>query len=156
MMVGSFIMLGCSDVEFASTVPLSKLDDNTDGVLSEAEITDSEPRGDVTPPVVVTPPTVTTPVVGGTDEPGLNVDDDVPGEIDDVYSCGNKPDKKVLVCHVPPGNAAAKHTICIGRPALQAHYAHHAHDGSDQDYLGECVANDGLDENVDENIDDEE
>jgi hypothetical protein len=42
--------------------------------------------------------------------------------------------KKVLVCHVPPGNPDAKHTICIGMAAVETHLDHHA------DYLGDCEA----------------
>jgi hypothetical protein len=33
-------------------------------------------------------------------------------------------DNKVTICHIPPGNPAARHTIEIGRPALQAHLNH--------------------------------
>jgi hypothetical protein len=58
----------------------------------------------------------------------------------DLYACGNKKEKKVLICHVPPGNSAAAHTICIGAPALDAHMAlHEATDGA-HDTLGECPA----------------
>lgn len=32
---------------------------------------------------------------------------------------------KVLICHVPPGNPANEHTICIGQPAVDAHLTHH-------------------------------
>jgi hypothetical protein len=31
---------------------------------------------------------------------------------------------KIAVCHVPPGNPANAHTICIGRAALKAHLGH--------------------------------
>ena len=41
---------------------------------------------------------------------------------------------KVLVCHVPPGNPANAHTICIGAPAVQAHQRNHT------DRLGACDA----------------
>lgn len=37
---------------------------------------------------------------------------------------------KVLVCHVPPGNPANAHTICIGEPALSAHRGHGDPDGA--------------------------
>ncbi len=43
-----------------------------------------------------------------------------------------KEDKKVTICHVPPGNPANNHTITVGRPAVRAHLRH-------GDYLGECV-----------------
>lgn len=39
-----------------------------------------------------------------------------------AYSC---PAKKALVCHVPPGNPANAHTICVGKPAVKAHLANH-------------------------------
>ena len=38
---------------------------------------------------------------------------------------------KVCICHVPPGNPAAAHTICVGSPAVPAHL-HHG------DSLGAC------------------
>lgn len=38
---------------------------------------------------------------------------------------------RVTLCHVPPGNPAAEHTITVGAPAVDAHLAH-------GDYLGEC------------------
>ena len=54
------------------------------------------------------------------------------------YACGDLKDRKVLVCHYPPGNSAARHEICIGIPALKAHL-HHSQDESDhKDHLGEC------------------
>ncbi|GIV33137.1 MAG: hypothetical protein KatS3mg031_0672 [Chitinophagales bacterium] len=41
--------------------------------------------------------------------------------------------KKVLVCHVPKGNPAMAHNICISVHAVAAHLAH-------GDYLGGCVS----------------
>jgi hypothetical protein len=38
---------------------------------------------------------------------------------------------KIAVCHVPPGNPAAKHTIYVDAPAVPAHLGH-------GDYLGDC------------------
>ncbi|MEX1189256.1 MAG: T9SS type A sorting domain-containing protein [Bacteroidia bacterium] len=51
-------------------------------------------------------------------------------------SCGNK-GNKVLVCHIPPGNPANAHTICISPNAVQAHVP-----GNNQhnDFLGDCWA----------------
>jgi hypothetical protein len=43
----------------------------------------------------------------------------------------NKKDHKVMVCHVPPGNPANAHVICIDYHAVPAHLAHGC-------YLGEC------------------
>ncbi|MGA9524162.1 MAG: hypothetical protein WBV82_22060 [Myxococcaceae bacterium] len=39
-----------------------------------------------------------------------------------VYAC---PAEKALVCHVPPGNPANAHTICVGKPAVKAHLKNH-------------------------------
>lgn len=41
--------------------------------------------------------------------------------------------KKVLVCHVPPGNPANAHTICVGKSAVDAHSRNHG------DLAGACV-----------------
>lgn len=43
--------------------------------------------------------------------------------------CGGK---KVLICHVPPGNPANAHTICVSKSAVDAHVDHH------QDPIGAC------------------
>jgi hypothetical protein len=37
----------------------------------------------------------------------------------------------IAVCHVPPGNPAAAHTIYVGAPAVPVHLGH-------GDYLGPC------------------
>lgn len=42
------------------------------------------------------------------------------------------PADKVMVCHVPPGNPANAHTLCVGAPAVKAHVQHHG------DALGPC------------------
>ena len=56
------------------------------------------------------------------------------------YRCGNN-NRKVQICHIPPGNPAARHTICIGASAVAAHVGHHkSHDGLISDYMGPCVA----------------
>ncbi len=39
---------------------------------------------------------------------------------------------KVLICHIPPGNPANAHSICVGAPAVKAHVTHHG------DGLGAC------------------
>jgi hypothetical protein len=55
------------------------------------------------------------------------------------YTCpGN--DSKIQICHVPPGNPAAKHTICIGLPAVEHHIGHHIAGNGEEDYLGDCSA----------------
>ena len=41
--------------------------------------------------------------------------------------------KKVLICHVPPGNPDNAHDICVGQSAVQAHQKNH-----DGDTIGAC------------------
>lgn len=57
-------------------------------------------------------------------------------ELAEIHEC--KPGK-VYVCHVPSGNPAARHTICISRAALAAHIDRHGVEG-DYDTLGKCAA----------------
>lgn len=65
-----------------------------------------------------------------------NVDDNgapqvcVPGQ-PDPRACDPADTMKTTVCHIPPGNPANKHTICVGNPAVPAHLAH-------GDFLGSC------------------
>lgn len=48
-------------------------------------------------------------------------------------------DRKITICHVPPGNPANKHTIHIAYSAWAAHKAHTNAIGPDYvDYLGSC------------------
>jgi hypothetical protein len=64
------------------------------------------------------------------------------GEVEQ-YRCG---EHKISICHVPPGNSAQRHTLCVGAPAIAAHLKHHkAHDSQIGDYVGECVADGGGD-----------
>jgi len=63
----------------------------------------------------------------GDDGPG----DDGSGDDEKVEDHDNNGKIKVTVCHVPPGNSNAAHTIRIGEPAVLAHIAH-------GDTLGEC------------------
>lgn len=47
-------------------------------------------------------------------------------------ACPNdKKNKKVTICHIPPGNPAQKKTMCLPQPAIKAHIDH-------GDYLGLC------------------
>ncbi|MFL5305864.1 MAG: hypothetical protein ACJ8F1_11655 [Polyangia bacterium] len=41
---------------------------------------------------------------------------------------------KTTICHIPPGNPANAHTLCIGNAAVPAHLDNHG------DYLGPCKA----------------
>ena len=69
---------------------------------------------------------------GDDDEDGDGEDEDEDGD----DSKGNKKDKGqgeiVTICHIPPGNLAGKHTLHIGKPALEAHLKH-------GDTKGACV-----------------
>jgi hypothetical protein len=49
-----------------------------------------------------------------------------------VHACDPQDHKKTTICHVPPGNPANAHTLCIGNPAVAHHLANHP------DYLGPC------------------
>lgn len=54
------------------------------------------------------------------------------GKHDEVRACEPGNTKKTTICHVPPGNPANAHTLCIGNPAVKHHLANHP------DYLGPC------------------
>ena len=54
------------------------------------------------------------------------------GFIPDSWKCGKK-GKKVYLCHIPPGNPANYHTICVSPSAIPSHLR-------DGDYLGPCDA----------------
>jgi hypothetical protein len=56
------------------------------------------------------------------------------------------PGATITICHVPPGNPGAAHTLVIGAPAWPAHYGH-------GDYRGACYDRDDDDDDDD---DDEE
>ncbi len=49
----------------------------------------------------------------------------------DARACDPADAKKTTVCHIPPGNPANEHTICVGNAAVPAHLAH-------GDQLGSC------------------
>jgi hypothetical protein len=66
-----------------------------------------------------------------TDDTACMASDSVFVKVVDVR-CGNNWNK-VLVCHIPPGNPANAHTICISENGVPAHLAHGC-------YLGECQA----------------
>ncbi len=41
--------------------------------------------------------------------------------------------KKALICHIPPGNPANAHSICVGNAAVTPHQTHHG------DLVGACA-----------------
>jgi hypothetical protein len=51
---------------------------------------------------------------------------------DEVRACDPANKKKTTICHVPPGNPANAHTLCIGNAGVSAHLRNHP------DYLGPC------------------
>lgn len=46
-------------------------------------------------------------------------------------------EKKIYICHYPPGNIENSHTLCISTKALKAHVGVHG-SGDDLDYVGKC------------------
>ncbi len=63
---------------------------------------------------------------------GDGVDDACPSADCSGFPCGNN-DKKVMLCHVPPGNPANAHTLCISPNAVDAHLENH-----EGDHCGPC------------------
>ena len=55
----------------------------------------------------------------------------------DDRACDPADTKKTTVCHIPPGNPANAHTICIGNAGVAAHLANHG------DFLGTCSCSGG-------------
>lgn len=62
---------------------------------------------------------------------GLNDGTVAPDE--DPRACDPGDTKKTTICHVPPGNPANAHTLCIGNPAVPHHLKNHH-----GDYVGAC------------------
>jgi len=59
----------------------------------------------------------------GTEEPAVEMPDG-------THACESP--RKVLICHIPPGNPDNAHTICVGAPAVRAHQKNHG------DPVGPC------------------
>ena len=49
----------------------------------------------------------------------------------DPRACDPADTKKTTICHIPPGNPANAHTICVGNAAVPAHLDH-------GDFVGTC------------------
>lgn len=49
-------------------------------------------------------------------------------------ACDPQDAKKTTICHIPPGNPANAHTICVGNPAVSHHVKNHG------DLVGPCQA----------------
>jgi hypothetical protein len=43
----------------------------------------------------------------------------------DLHACDPGSVKKTTICHIPPGNPANAHTICVGNAAVPAHVNNH-------------------------------
>jgi len=50
-----------------------------------------------------------------------------------LHACAPNDAKKTTICHIPPGNPANAHTICVGNAAVPAHVHNHG------DSIGACV-----------------
>ena len=80
-------------------------------------------------PVVTYPP-----VEEPEDEDKKNCDKKKPGESE----CKGK--NQIVICHIPPGNPEAAHSICISQRGWEnGHKDSHGNDES-QDYLGACTS----------------
>ena len=51
----------------------------------------------------------------------------------DLHACDPQNTKKTTICHIPPGNPANAHTLCVGNAAVAAHLRNHG------DSVGACV-----------------
>src|ERR1051325_5052686 len=50
-----------------------------------------------------------------------------------LHACDPQSTKKTTICHIPPGNPANAHTICVGNAAVPAHVNNHG------DSIGACA-----------------
>jgi hypothetical protein len=64
-----------------------------------------------------------------------HLDDGTVAPDEDPRACDPGDKKKTTICHVPPGNPANAHTLCIGNPAVPHHLKNHH-----GDYVGPCHA----------------
>ncbi|MBC7977679.1 MAG: hypothetical protein H7138_22100 [Myxococcales bacterium] len=64
---------------------------------------------------------------------GLHNDPSITLDVD-LHACPAGTTKKTTICHVPPGNPANVHTLCVGNSAVRAHVDNHG------DLLGACVS----------------
>jgi hypothetical protein len=66
------------------------------------------------------------------EQAACSLNDGTVDQHDQVRACDPANKKKTTICHVPPGNPANAHTLCIGNAAVSAHLRNHP------DYLGPC------------------
>ena len=79
---------------------------------------------------------------------GLEDDSTITADVD-VHACAPDSVKKTTICHIPPGNPANAHTLCVGTPSVSAHERH-------GDVVGPCPSEppcDGDGENPDGGVD---
>lgn len=62
---------------------------------------------------------------------GLQDDPSITPDVD-IHACAAGNTKKTTICHIPPGNPANEHTICVGNAAVPAHVENH------HDTIGAC------------------
>lgn len=62
---------------------------------------------------------------------GLQDDPSITADVT-MHACSPDQTKKTTICHIPPGNPANAHTICVGNAAVPAHVQNHG------DTIGEC------------------
>lgn len=92
--------------------------------------------------IAVQPEVTTTYTASVTDSRGCVATDTVTVVVIDVVSgCSNNNNLKVQVCHVPPGNQANRHNICISPNAIAAHLPPPLGSaiGHSNCYLGPCA-----------------
>jgi hypothetical protein len=69
---------------------------------------------------------------GGTGSTQQGVESDCLAGQPDARACDPANTKKTTICHIPPGNPANAHTLCVGNASVEAHLAH-------GDQLGSCA-----------------
>ena len=67
------------------------------------------------------------------DHAACGINDGTVDRHDEVRACAPGNTKKTTICHVPPGNPANAHTLCIGNAAVKHHLKNHSGDS-----LGPC------------------
>jgi hypothetical protein len=112
LFLSAFIISGCSDVQFTET-------GSSYGKAEKVPV-DEIFEGDVDD--------------GDQDSGNEQVQVPINEDLVDQHRCGDS-ERKVRICHIPPGNFEARHTICIGLPALRAHTSH-----SNQKVMMEAMA----------------